>query len=69
LQNITSMTVSEFLSRRNEKILERYNVLKSEKIASPQAKKIISSEFNELSIHTIEQIIYNKSYSNSPHKK
>lgn len=63
------MTVSEFLSQRNTKILERYNELRSQKITAPQAKKIISSEFNNLSIHTIEQVIYNKSYSNSPHKK
>jgi hypothetical protein len=63
------MTVSEFLSQRNKKIVERYNELKSENTTAVQAKKIISSEFDNLSVHTIEQIIYNKQYSNSPHKE
>jgi len=63
------MTVSEFLQERNERILERYKQLKGEGIVSAEAKKTISDEFSNLSIHTIDQIIYNKGYSNSPFKK
>jgi len=62
------MTVSEFLTERNTKIIERYKQLKNNKISSGEAKQIISSEFSGLSVHTIGQIIYNKEYSNSPHK-
>ena len=62
------MTVSEFLKERNTKIIERYKQLKNSKVSSGEAKQIISSEFAGLSIHTIGQIIYNKEYSNSPHK-
>jgi len=62
------MTVSEFLKERNTKIIERYKQLKGNKISGSEAKQIISSEFAGLSTHTIGQIIYNKEYSNSPHK-
>lgn len=64
-----NMTVSEFLQQRNETIVERYKQLKREGVASAEAKKTISLEFNKLSVHTIDQIIYNKDYSNSPYKK
>jgi hypothetical protein len=63
------MTVSDFLKERNSKILERYKQLKTEKHSSTEIKKIISLEFGNLSVFTIEQIIYNKNYSNSPHNK
>jgi len=68
LQNYQTMTVSEFLKERNTKIIERYKQLKGNKISSVKAKQIISDEFSGLSVHTIGQIIYNKQYSNSPHK-
>lgn len=61
------MTVSDFLRERNRKIVERYNELKMRKIPSDDAKKIISREFNNIAIHTINQVIYNKNYSNSPY--
>jgi len=63
------MTVSDFLKDRNRKILNRYNELKQQKIPSKKILQNISREFNDLSVYTIEQIIYNKNYSNSPHKK
>jgi len=63
------MTVSEFLKGRNQKIMERYVALRANKIRSSEAKKIISAEFNGISVSTIEQVIYNKSYANSPHDK
>lgn len=63
------MTASEFLKERNRKIVERYKELKTEKISHAEAKKIISDEFNNISVSTIEQIIYNRKYSNSPHQK
>ncbi|KGO84992.1 hypothetical protein Q765_18430 [Flavobacterium rivuli WB 3.3-2 = DSM 21788] len=62
------MTVSEFLKERNTKIIERYKQLRDDKVSGSEAKQIISSEFAGLSIHTIGQIVYNKEYSNSPHK-
>lgn len=61
------MRVSDFLKERNLKILTRYNQLKALKHTSTDAKNIISAEFGNLSVHTIEQIIYNKKYSNSPY--
>jgi hypothetical protein len=60
------MKASEFLKGRNEKIMSRYKELKASKLPSYQAKKVISEEFGNLSISTIDQIIYNKKYSNSP---
>ncbi|WP_297333081.1 hypothetical protein [Flavobacterium sp.] len=60
------MTVSDLLKERNRKIVERYHQLKKLKMKSHDAKKIISAEFNNLSISTIDQVIYNKNYSNSP---
>lgn len=63
------MTVSDLLKERNTKILERYHQLKQLKMKSNDAKKIISTEFNNLSLSTIDQVIYNKNYSNSPHSK
>ena len=63
------MTASEFLKERNRKIVERYKELRKQKIPRVEASKIISSEFNNISVSTIEQIIYNKKYSNSPHQK
>jgi len=63
------MTVSDFLKDRNRKILNRYNELKQQKIPSKKILQNLSREFNDLSVYTIEQIIYNKNYSNSPHKK
>jgi len=63
------MTVSEFLKERNIQIVNRYKQLRELKMPGTQAKLTISKEFTGLSIHTIEQIIYNKEYSNSPHKK
>lgn len=63
------MTVSDLLKKRNQKIVERYHQLKLLKMKSDEAKKIISNEFNNLSISTIDQVIYNKKYSNSPYTK
>ncbi|KGO91934.1 hypothetical protein [Flavobacterium subsaxonicum] len=63
------MTVSDFLKDRNLKILARYKQLKAEKLDSTEIKKIIGREFGNLSVYTIEQVLYNKNYSNSPHKK
>jgi len=63
------MTVSDFLKDRNLKILARYKQLKAEKLESTEIKKIIGREFGNLSVYTIEQVLYNKNYSNSPHKK
>jgi len=62
------MTVSELLKERNIKILERYRQLKANKVPGPQAMKIIRNEFSGISVHTIEQVLYNKNYSNSPLK-
>ncbi|MES2486439.1 MAG: hypothetical protein V4581_10915 [Bacteroidota bacterium] len=62
------MKASEFLKGRNEQIIGRYKELK-EKMPSQHAKKIISEEFGNLSISTIDQVIYNKKYSNSPLNK
>jgi len=62
------MRASEFLKGRNEQIISRYKELR-EKMPSQNAKKIISEEFGDLSISTIEQVIYNKKYSNSPLNK
>lgn len=62
------MTVSELLHIRNTKIVNRYRELKKEKVRSIEAKTMISNEFNNISIATINQIIYNKKYSNSPIK-
>jgi len=62
------MTVSEFLRDRNVKIVARYKQLRADKISAGNAKLILSKEFAGLSIFTIEQVIYNKEYSNSPHK-
>jgi len=62
------MTVSEFLRERNSKIVIRYKQLRANKIPAINAKIIISKEFTGLSVFTIDQIIYNKEYSNSPHK-
>jgi hypothetical protein len=59
------MTVSEFLMQRNENIITRYKQLRLEKITGTEAKQIISAENEGLSVHTIEQVIYNKKYSNS----
>ncbi|OIQ16928.1 MAG: hypothetical protein BM557_09270 [Flavobacterium sp. MedPE-SWcel] len=63
------MTVSDLLKERNRQILERYNQLKQLKMKSNEAKKIISTEFDNLSLYTIDQVIYNKNYSNSPYPK
>ena len=63
------MTVSDLLKERNRKIVERYHQLKKLKMKSNDAKKIISTEFNNLSLSTIDQVIYNKNYSNSPFPK
>ena len=63
------MKVSDFLKQRNIQILERYRELRQQKIQGALAKKMISREFGNLAIPTIEQIIYNKKYSNSPYKK
>ncbi len=63
------MTVSDLLKERNQKILKRYHQLKQLKMKSNDAKKIISTEFNNLSLSTIDQVIYNKNYSNSPYSK
>jgi hypothetical protein len=60
------MKASEFLKGRNEMIISRYKELKELKTPAAAAKNIISQEFGDLSISTIEQIIYNKNYSNSP---
>lgn len=62
------MKLSDFLRERNKKIIERYTQLKAQKMLSSEAKRIISSEFGNLSVFTIDQVIYNKKYSNSPHK-
>ena len=62
------MTVSEFVRERNSKIIDRYKQLRAEKIPGGEAKIIISDEHMGLSVHTIEQIIYNREYSNSPYK-
>lgn len=59
------MRVSDFLKERNYKIVQRYRELKAT-MSSSEAKKIISSEFSNLSVATINQVIYNKKYSNSP---
>lgn len=61
------MKLSDFLKERNIKIMRRYSELKSRKMLSNDAKKIISREFG-ISHSTIDQVIYNKNYSNSPHK-
>ena len=63
------MTVRELLKERNRKIVERYHQLRKLKMKSHDAKKIISAEFDNLSLSTIDQVIYNKNYSNSPHAK
>ncbi|WP_159799436.1 hypothetical protein [Flavobacterium sp. MK4S-17] len=63
------MTVRELLKERNTKILARYKELKEQKVSSGEAKNIIRKEFDNISISTIDQIIYNKKYSNSPLKK
>ena len=59
------MKASQFLKGRNETIISRYKELK-DKMPAGKAKQIISEEFGNLSISTIDQIIYNKKYSNSP---
>jgi len=51
--------------QRNENIIARYKQLRLEKITGTEAKQIISVENDGLSVHTIEQVIYNKKYSNS----
>ncbi len=61
------MKLSDFLKERNTKIIKRYSELKGRKMVSIDAKKIISREFG-ISHSTIDQVIYNKNYSNSPHK-
>jgi len=60
------MKASDFLKGRNEQIISRYKELKDKRMPSRPAKKMISEEFGNLSISTIDQIIYNKKYSNSP---
>lgn len=62
------MKLSDFLRERNKKIIQRYSELKAQKMLSSEAKRIISNEFGNLSVSTIDQVIYNKKYSNSPHK-
>lgn len=62
------MTVSDFLHERNKKISERYIELKR-LMRSNEAKNVIRKEFSNISISTIEQILYNKKYSNSPKKE
>ncbi|KOS05393.1 hypothetical protein AM493_04605 [Flavobacterium akiainvivens] len=63
------MKASDFLKARNEQIISRYQQLKVKRIPSYEAKQQISKEFGDLSISTIDQIIYNKKYSNSPLEK
>ncbi len=63
------MKASDFLKARNEQIMSRYQELKSTKMPSQEAKLKISHEFGNLSISTIDQIIYNKKYSNTPLEK
>lgn len=60
------MKASDFLKERNEQIFNLYKELRAAKISSSKAKKTISKKFGNLSVSTIDQIIYNKKYSNSP---
>jgi hypothetical protein len=63
------MKASDFLKARNEQIISRYQELKLTKMPSNQIKQRIQEEFGNLSVSTIDQIIYNKKYSNSPLEK
>lgn len=60
------MKASDFLKERNQKIFNSYKELRAAKISSSIAKQTISKQYGNLSVSTIDQIIYNKKYSNSP---